>query len=165
MCRTSRHRRLRCRVTKLSQCRLTCQPRYSTRRRREVGAQSAGIQEKISQYSEQGLRHSKTLYGRGYLLEIEPGQHSYSLSLRSILSHHTFPIPVAIFCMETPYLGLGLARTERFFAAVADCFLAVRTDGKGTRVLTFCPRCGAVRVCTTQARGIRSVTTYFTTIL
>jgi len=91
MCRTSRHRRVRCRETKVSTCRLTCQRRYSTKWRREVSAPSAGTQEKISRYSEQGLRHPKTLYVRGCLPEIETGQHASSLSLRSVLSCRTFP--------------------------------------------------------------------------
>ena len=60
---------------------------------------------------------------------------------------------------------------ERFFAAAVKqpqrpiiSWLCART-AKETHVLAFCTRSGAVIVCATQALGICSVTTCFTTIL
>ena len=52
-------------------------------------APSAGTPEKISRYSEQGLHHPKTLYGDGYVPEIEPGQNAYSVSF--VQSSHIVP--------------------------------------------------------------------------
>jgi hypothetical protein len=65
---------------------------------------------------------------------------------------------------------LGLARTGGFLPQRWNCrsgrlFLGCAYEGwKKRYVLTFSSRSGAVSVCATQARGICSVTTCFTTI-